>query len=399
MKLVNEKIARLKPSETLAVKAKAAQLRAAGREIIDLSTGEPDIDTPEHVKEGALRAMRDGKTKYTAVGGIPELRKAVAERLVTENKLPVAADQVVITNGGKHALYAVFDTILEPGDEVIVFAPYWVSYIPMIEMAGGKPVIVYPGERDGLRITPDRLKSAMTPRTRAVVINSPSNPTGVGYNREQLQALGRVIADSKALIISDEVYEKITYPHFTFTSFGESCPDLNDRLITVNAFSKSHSMTGWRIGYAAGPKEIISALERHQSQATSNVCSIAQYAALAALNGPNDFLKAMIQNFERRMSMATRVIQETPGLELKATPDGAFYLFIHFDLERLKESSAKIQSSSQLVGLFLDQAGVASVQGEAFGDDRAFRISVAAADETVEKGIRGIAQVMRDLIG
>lgn len=399
MGYVNQKISRLKPSETLAVKAKAAQLRAAGREIVDLSTGEPDVDTPEHIKEGAIKAMRDGKTKYTAVGGIPELRKAVAERLVTENKLPVAPDQVVITNGGKHALYAVFDTILEPGDEVIVFAPYWVSYLPMIEMAGGVPVVVHPGEQDGLRVSPERLKAALTPRTRAVVLNSPSNPTGVGYNREQLQAFGSVLADSRALIISDEVYEKIVYPHFTFTSFGESCPDLTDRLITVNAFSKSHSMTGWRIGYAAGPKEIISALERHQSQATSNVCSIAQYAALAALNGPHDFLKVMNQNFARRVALASKVIQETPGLELKATPDGAFYLFIHFDLERLKESSARVQSSSQLVEMLLDQAGVASVQGEAFGDDRAFRISVAAADETVEKGVRGIAQVMRDLIG
>lgn len=399
MNWVNGKISRLKPSETLAVKAKAAQLRAAGREIVDLSTGEPDIDTPEHIKEGAARAMRDGKTKYTAVGGIPELRKAVAERLVSENKLAVAADQVVITNGGKHALYAIFDTILEPGDEVIVFAPYWVSYLPMIEMAGGKPVVVHPGENDRLRVSPERLRAALTPKTRAVVLNSPSNPTGVGYDRQQLQAFGNVLADSKALIISDEVYEKICYSHFTFTSFGESCPELADRLITVNAFSKSHSMTGWRVGYAAGPKEIISALERHQSQATSNVCSIAQYAALAALSGPNDFLAVMNQNFARRVALASKIIEETPGLSLKASPDGAFYLFIHFDLERLKESPARIQSSTQLVGVLLEQAGVASVQGEAFGDDRAFRISVAAADETVEKGVRGIAQVMRDLVG
>lgn len=399
MGYVNQKVGRVKPSETLAVKAKAAQLRAAGREIFDLSTGEPDIDTPEHVKEGALKAMRDGKTKYTAVGGIPELRKALAQKLADENQILVAPDQVIVTNGGKHALYAFFDSVIEPGDEVIIFSPYWVSYPPMVEMAGGTPVIVRPLEGSKLRVTADQLKEALTSRTKVVVFNSPSNPTGVGYDRAQLQAFGRVLADSKALIVSDEVYEKVYYPHFSCTSFAAACPEIAPRIVTINAFSKSYSMTGWRVGYAAGPKEIISAMERHQSQATSNVCSIAQYAALSALSGPNDFLSVMRANFERRLSSALSVLESAPGLTIKARPDGAFYLFVHFDSERLKSAPAAISSSTELVGAFLERAGVAAVQGEAFGDDAGFRISVAAADDTVLRGVEGIAHVMREIAG
>ncbi len=399
MSYVNKKVGRVKPSETLAVKAKAAQLRAAGREIFDLSTGEPDIDTPEHIKEGALKAMRDGKTKYTAVGGIPELRKAIAQKLTEENKLDVGPDQVIVTNGGKHALFAFFESVLEPGDEVIIFAPYWVSYPPMVELAGGKAVIIQPQESNALRVTPEQLKAALTPQTKVVVINSPSNPTGVGYSRAQLQEFGKVLADSKALVVSDEVYEKVCYAHFQFTSLGEACPELSDRLVTINAFSKSYSMTGWRVGYASAQREIIAAMERHQSQATSNICSIAQHAALAALAGPQDFLKAMKANFERRLAHAISVLEKAPGLTIKARPDGAFYLFVHFDLERLKASGSRIKSSVDLVDAFLDRAGVAAVQGEAFGDDAGFRISVAAADETVSRGVAGISQVMKEILG
>jgi aspartate aminotransferase len=398
MGYVNAKIARLKPSETLAVKTKANELKAAGREVLDLSTGEPDIDTPQHIKDAAAKAMRDGKTKYTAVAGIPELRKAIAQKLTEQNKLQIAADQVIVTAGGKHALYALFDSILEPGDEVIVFAPYWVSYLPMVQMAGGTAVVVEPGLGDGLRISPDRLKAALTPKTKAVILNSPSNPTGIGYNRAQLIEFGKVLESSAALIVSDEVYEKTTYDHFTFCSFGDACSDLQSRLVTINAFSKSYSMTGWRVGYAAGPKEIISALERHQSQATSSVCSIAQYAALGALSGPHDFLTEMNGNFARRMALASRVIEETPGLELRDRPDGAFYLFVHYDKERLAASKIGLKGSTELVNFFLEKGGVAAVQGEAFGDDSAFRISVAASDDSVGRGIQAISECMKELM-
>lgn len=396
MDFVNSRLKRVKPSETLAVKARAAELIAQGRSIIDLSTGEPDIDTPQHIKDAASDALKRGKTKYTAVPGIPELRSAIAKKLTDENGLHVDANSVIVTNGGKQAIYSFFDCVLEPGDEVVIIAPYWVSYPAMVELCGGKPVVVTTRAEDGFKISPQALAGVMTSRTRCVIVNSPSNPTGVTYSKQELAALGAVIATSNALILSDEVYEKIVFGDFQFSSFVQACPALESRTVTVNAFSKSYSMTGWRVGYAAGPKEIIAAMGRHQSQTTSNVCTASQYGALAALNGSHDFIKAMLINFERRFAVAIETLNTTPGLRIHRRPEGAFYLFVDASRFFADKLVPGVNNSAGLANYLLEAAGVAVVPGEAFGDDRSFRISVAASDENVREGVRRIQSVLRE---
>lgn len=397
MGYTNARIQKVKPSETLAVKARAAELKAQGRSIIDFSTGEPDIDTPEHIKEGARKALVDGKTKYTAVNGIPELRTAIAEKLTKENKIAATPETVIVTNGGKQALDVAFEVILEPGDEVIIPAPYWVSYPPMVELAGGKPVIIKTDIESRYKITPDQLKAALTPKTKCVVFNSPSNPTGMGYTAKEITELAKVLANHSTLIISDEVYEKLTFDGYTFKSFAEVAPELASRVVTVNAFSKTYSMTGWRVGYATGPKEIIAAMGRYQSQSTSNVCSIAQYAALAALKGPHDFIASMITSFQRRMKTAIEILGTAPGLGKIPMPDGAFYLFIPYDKARFQNGPLKLSGSAQFTNMLLEKAGVAAVAGEAFGDDAAFRISVGAADDQIKAGAQAIATALREI--
>lgn len=399
MGLTNRKSALIKPSETLAVKARANELKAKGKTIVDLSTGEPDIDTPEHIKEAATKALKDGKTKYTPVQGIPELREAIAHKLTAENGIPTQPKQVVVTNGGKQALYSLFDVTLEHDDEVVILAPYWVSYPVMVEMAGGRPVIVSGDPKNGYRVTPSQLKAALTPRTRFVVLNSPSNPTGLGYSAAEQRALGDVIAQTGAMVISDEVYEKVTFGGFEFVSFEKACPALSGRVVTVNALSKTYSMTGWRVGYAAGPFEIIDAMIRHQSQSTSGINSISQYAAVAALTGPHDFINLMNQNFVRRIKAALEEIQKAPGLAVPCMPQGAFYLFINFSALQSATSNAAVANSTSFTNYLLDSAGVAAVPGSAFGDDGAFRISVAASDAAVAAGAQGIRQAVEQLLG
>ena len=394
----NKKAASIKPSETLAVKARAGELKAQGKTIIDLSTGEPDIDTPEHIKEAAVKALKDGKTKYTPAQGIPELREAIAEKLKLENGLVTAAKNVVVTNGGKHALYSLFDVTLEPGDEVIIFAPYWVSYPVMVEMAGGKPVIVHGDPAKGYRVTPEQLAKVLTARTKFVVINSPSNPTGLGYTAAEQKALGDQIARTNSLVVSDEVYEKVIFGGFDFVSFEKACPALAGRVVTVNALSKTYSMTGWRVGYASGPFEIIDAMIRHQSQATSGINSMSQYAAVAALKGRHDFIRTMNENFSRRMDSALSEIEKTPGLAVRCKPQGAFYLFVDFSGLRSKTKNSAVENSAAFTNYLLESAGVAAVPGAAFGDDFAFRISVAASDETVNAGARGIRSAVEQLL-
>jgi aspartate aminotransferase len=388
---------KLKPSETLAVKAEATRLKAQGMRIYDLSCGEPDIDTPEHIKEGAIKALRDGKTKYTEVGGIKELREAIAEKLTHENGIITDPTAVVVCNGGKQALQQLFEVILNPGDEVVIPAPYWVSYIPMVELPGGVPVVVKALPENAFKLTPDQLEQVLTPRTKAVIINSPSNPTGAAYTKSELAALGRVIAaKSTALVVSDEIYEKVTYGAFSFCSCATAMPEMAGRVVTVNGFSKAYSMTGWRVGYLTGPKDIVSAVGRLQSQSTSNVCSIAQYASVAALKGSQDFLAPMIASFERRITSAISIIEQCPSLKVVARPEGAFYLFIRFpDLARSGALEAK--SSGALVTHILQKAGVAAVPGEAFGDDAAFRISVAAADSEIQDGVSKLVEVVKSI--
>lgn len=397
--LTNKKAALIKPSETLAVKARANELKSQGKKIVDLSTGEPDIDTPEHIKQAAVQALAAGKTKYTPAQGIPELREAIAQKLIRENGISSAAKNVIVTNGGKQALYALFDVTLEPGDEVIIFAPFWVSYPVMVEMAGGKPVIVSGDPENGYRVSPQQLKAAITTRTKFVIVNSPSNPTGLGYSKAEQQALADVIAPTNAMVVSDEVYEKVTFGGFDFVSFEKAAPHLQGRVVTVNALSKTYSMTGWRVGYASGPGEIIDAMIRHQSQATSGINSIAQYAALAALQGPHDFITEMNSNFARRIEIAMAEIEKTPGLAVRCRPQGAFYLFVDFSELKKGTSNSAIKDSSAFANFLLDSAGVAAVPGSAFGDDLAFRISVAAADQAVLEGARGIRSAIERLVG
>lgn len=397
--LTNRKAALIKPSETLAVKARANELKSQGKKIVDLSTGEPDIDTPEHIKQAAIQALAAGKTKYTPAQGIPELREAIAQKLTRENGISSAAKNVIVTNGGKQALYSLFDVTLEPSDEVIIFAPFWVSYPVMVEMAGGKPVIVSGDPENGYRVSPQQLKAAITSRTKFIIINSPSNPTGLGYSKAEQQALAEVIVPTKAMVVSDEVYEKVTFGGFDFVSFEKAAPQLLGRVVTVNAMSKTYSMTGWRVGYASGPGEIIDAMIRHQSQATSGINSIAQYAALAALQGPHDFIAEMNRNFARRIEIAMAEINKTPGLTVRCLPQGAFYLFVDFSGLKAATSNSAVKDSTAFTNFLLDTAGVAAVPGSAFGDDLAFRISVAAADQAVLDGAQGIRSAVERLVG
>lgn len=390
---LNDLIQSIKPSATLAVKAKATDLKAQGRSIVDLSAGEPDVDTPEHIKEAATAALKAGKTKYTAVPGIPELREAVAQKFSSDG-IPTTAADVIITNGGKQALYECFRVVLNPGDEVVIPAPYWVSYPPMVELCGGRPVIAETSAAAGYKLQPEQLRAAITDRTRMIIMNSPSNPTGAAYTASELAALGEVMAESSALCVSDEVYEKLTYDGFTSASFASAAPPMAKRTVTVNACSKTYSMTGWRVGFATGPADVIKAMGKLQGQTTSNVCSIAQYAAVAAIAGSHEFLPPLLTCYRRRFQTALDAVKTIPGLHVAGVPQGAFYLFIRID-ELCQTGRTK--GSVDFATYLLEQEGVAVVPGAAFGDDRAFRISVSLADDVIEDGLARIARAVERL--
>jgi len=393
--LLNTRITKIKPSATLAVKAAANARKAAEKDVFDLSTGEPDFDTPESVKEAAFKAIRSGKTKYTEVGGIPELRSALAEKLTNENGIPTAVDSVIVTNGGKQAIYEAFDVTLEPGDEVIVPAPFWVSYPPMVEMCSGVPVIVNCSEESDYKITPEQLRAALTPKTRMVILNSPSNPTGMAYTEQEFQALGEVLKGSEALIMSDEVYEKVLFSGSRLISFAKAVPELAARTITINAFSKSYSMTGWRVGFATGPKEIIQAMIKHQSQTTSNVKTAGQYAGVAALKEPAEFFTKMAEAFERRVLMAMDIIATSPYLSVRKRPDGAFYLFVRIDKVI---QAGTISGSTQFAGRLMEETGVAAVPGVEFGDDGAIRLAVATSEQIIQEACQRLCQFTAGLM-
>jgi aspartate aminotransferase len=393
MSIINKRVAAVAESATLAVMAKAAALKAQGKTIIDLSTGEPDLDLPAEVKAAAIKAIEQGKNKYTPVAGIMPLREALAAKFKADNQIDTDPSRVIVTNGGKQALHSLFDVILEPGDEVIIPAPYWVSFPAMVQLSSGTPVIADTDWRTGYKLKPETLAELITDKTKAVIINSPSNPCGVAYSAAELRALGEVIARSKAYVVSDEVYEKITFDGFTHTSFAAANPALAERTITVNAFSKSYAMTGWRVGYATGPKEIIAAMIKHQGQTTSGVNSIAQHAALACLSLGNNFTSGMSQTFNRRIEKLMTKINNTPGLAIPSKPQGAFYLFIRID-EYLKNSGGSCNSSAQFAELLLDKIGLAAVPGAAFGDDGAVRISVGCPDAELEKAVAALATLV-----
>jgi aspartate aminotransferase len=390
-------IERVEPSPTIAAAAKANELKAQGRDIVAFTAGEPDFDTPQHVKDAAVAALNKGLTKYTAVNGILPLREVICRKLKRDQSLDYKPGEVVVTNGGKQAIAAVFAVLLNPGDEVVIPGPYWTSYPDMAKLAGGEAVIVPTTAQGGYLMTPESLRKACTARTRIILINSPSNPTGSCYSAAQLKALAEVIRtlpNSKEIVVlSDEVYENFTYDGFQYASILQVAPDLFDRVVIANAFSKAYAMTGWRVGYAAGPKWIIDAATTHQSQFTSNVCSIAQYAAAAAYNDDYAFPKMMCAEFQKRLDYVCEAVKEMNGVTLPVKPLGAFYAFLR--VEGLFGKSAggkKIQCANDFAAYLLEKFDTVVVQGEAFGDPGGVRISYATSMEQLKKGLDRIKQ-------
>ncbi len=383
----------IKPSPTLAVTARANALKAAGRDIIGLGAGEPDFDTPEHVKQAAIAAIEQGFTKYTAVDGTPELKTAIITKFKRDNGLDYGAEQILVSCGGKHSFYNLAQALLDPGDEVIIPAPYWVSYPPMVELAQGVPVIVSAPASQGFKITPEQLQAAITPRTRMVVINSPSNPTGAVYSEAELRALGEVLAQHPdILIVSDDIYEAIVWGQPPFRNILSACPELYERTMILNGVSKAYSMTGWRIGYAAGPAPLIKAMKTIQSQSTSNPTSIAQVAAQAALEQEQDFVRNMTETFAQRYRHVHTRLQELPGVHCPEA-QGAFYLFP--DFSAVIASHDGLSDDVALAEWLLEEAGVALVPGSAFGAPGFMRLSFATSLEQLDQALDRLARVLK----
>ena len=396
MKL-SERSKLIKPAVTLALAAKAQTMRAEGIDLVNFTAGEPDFDTPQRIKEAAVQALKKGMTKYTDVRGIEPLREAVTEKYLKEFGLRYTRDEVLVSCGGKHALYNLIQAVIDHGDEVIIPAPYWVSYSDMILLAGGTPKLIPTREEDGFRITPQQLKSALTSKSRAFVLNSPSNPTGAAYSRDHLEALCRVLEQHDCLIFSDDIYEKIVYDGFRFHSIVSINPKLRERTIIFNSVSKTYAMTGWRIGFAIGPAPVISAAAKIQSQSTSNPTSIAQAAALEALRGPQDEVKEMVREFQKRRDVIVKRLNSIPGLRC-FNPQGAFYVFPNVrSLFREKAGENKLTSASDFTEYLLDKARVLAIPGEDFGSSENIRISYATSLEEIEKGCERIENAVKKL--
>ncbi len=380
------RVGNLKPSPTLAISAKAKAMKAEGRDVVDFGAGEPDFDTPDNIKDAAINAIKGGFTKYTAVGGIPELKDAIIDKFKNDNTLEYTREEIIISCGGKHVLYNLCQALFQQGDEVIVPAPYWVSYPAMITLAGAEPVILNTGEETGFRIDTERLKESLTPKTRAIVLNSPSNPTGTVYSREELMAIYDTIKDTDILVISDEIYEKLLYEE-EFVSFANLGEDAKKRTIIVNGLSKSYAMTGWRLGYAAGDSDIIRAMTSIQSQSTSNPTSISQKAGVEALRGRQDDVLKMVQEFDKRRRYIIERLNTIKGVSCIA-PMGAFYVFPNISkLFGLSYKGTKVLSSTEFSSLLLKGALVTVVPGAAFGAEGYIRISYAKSLKEIEKGL------------
>lgn len=375
-------LGRISPSPTLAITSRVMELKRAGVDVIGLGAGEPDFDTPDFVKEAAIQAIRDGKTKYTNVDGTPELKAAIAAKFARDNGLTYKGDQISVNVGGKHTLFNAMVATIDAGDEVVIPAPYWVSYPDVVQFAGGVPVIVKAGPEQGYKLTPEALDAAITPKTKWVILNSPSNPTGAGYTADELKALGEVILKHPHVwVFADDMYEHIVYDGFRFATIAQVCPELYERTLTVNGCSKAYAMTGWRIGYAGGAPWLIKAIAKLQSQSTSNPCSVAQAAATAALTGDQSFLSTRNQAFQARRDMVVSMLNEIDGMTCP-TPEGAFYVYPSFAplIGKSTPSGRLIDSDEAFVGYLLDDAKVAAVQGAAFGLSPAMRISYATSD-------------------
>ncbi|NBQ83806.1 MAG: pyridoxal phosphate-dependent aminotransferase [Alphaproteobacteria bacterium] len=386
MYLIADRLSVIKPSPTIAVSMKAAELKAEGRDVIGLGAGEPDFDTPDHVKEAAIKAMTDGKTKYTAVDGIPELKQAIVDKFKRENNITCTPAEVSVGTGGKQVLYNALMVTLNPGDEVIIPAPYWVSYPDMVLLAGGVPVTVACPASNHFKLTPDQLEAAITPKTKWIILNSPSNPSGAGYSTDELKALAEVVRRHEQVhVLTDDMYEHLVYNGFVFSTFAEVAPDLQDRTLTLNGVSKAYCMTGWRIGYATGPQALIKAMAKIQSQSTSSPNSIAQYAAVAALNGSLDFMATNLKAFDERRQLVVDGLNAIDGIAC-ADPDGAFYVFPSIEgmIGRKRPDGGIIENDSDFVTWLLEDGGVAAVQGVAFGLEPHFRISYATSTEALQ---------------
>ena len=388
----------IKPSVTLAIAAKAGKLRAEGVDIVNFSAGEPDFDTPQHIKEAAIEALRKGMTKYTDVKGIEPLREAIAEKYRREYGLSYRREDVLVSCGAKHSLYNLLQAVVNPGDEVVIPSPYWVSYSDMALLAGGVPRLIATGQATGFRMAPAELEAALTPRTRVVILNSPCNPTGACYERDELLALARVLEKHDCLILSDDIYEKIVYDGFQFHNLVALSPALRDRTILVNGVSKTYAMTGWRIGYALGPSDVIGAGGKIQSQSTSNPTSIAQAAALEAIRGPQDDLPVMVREFAKRREVIVRLMNEIRGIRC-LKPQGAFYVFPNVSAVYGKKTAAgkQLQTPCDVADYLLEEAKVAAVPGEDFGSQEHIRFSYATSLEDIEKGCKRIKEALAKL--
>ncbi|THH35784.1 pyridoxal phosphate-dependent aminotransferase [Aliishimia ponticola] len=385
MDFLSATLARVKPSPTIAVTNKAAELKAAGRDIIALGAGEPDFDTPQNIKDAAVKAIAEGKTKYTVVDGIPELKKAVCAKFKRDNGLEYTPAQVSVSTGGKQVLYNALMATLNEGDEVVIPAPFWVSYPDMVLLAGGTPVIAEASIQTGYKLTADQLEAAITPKTKWLIFNSPSNPTGAGYSWDELKELTDVLMRHPHVwVLTDDMYEHLAYDDFEFCTPAQVEPRLYDRTLTVNGVSKAYAMTGWRIGYAAGPEELTKAMRKVQSQSTSNPCSISQWAAVEALNGTQDFLAPNNETFVRRRDLVVKMLNEVDGINCPV-PEGAFYVYpsIAGLIGKTSAAGTVIADDEAFATALLEETGVAVVFGAAFGLSPNFRVSYATADEAL----------------
>lgn len=397
--LQSASLARVKPSATLAVTAQAREMKRQGRDVIGLGAGEPDFDTPENIKAAAIEAIHRGETKYTDADGMPELKAAIVAKFARENGLKYETNQIHVASGGKPVIYNAFVATLNPGDEVIVPAPYWVSYPDMVLLAGGEPVTVIGEEADGFKLRPEVLDAAITPRTKWLILNSPSNPTGAAYTRAELEALAVVLRKHPQVwILTDDMYEHLVYGGFDYVTIAQVAPDLYDRTLTCNGVSKAYAMTGWRIGYAGGPKPLIDLMRKVASQTTSNPSSISQWAAVEALNGPQDFLAERAAAFEKRRDLVVSMLNQATGVRCP-TPEGAFYVYPSIEglIGKTTESGVVIADDEGFTAELLNAEGVAVVQGAAFGLSPYFRISYATSEAVLEEGCRRIQKFCASL--
>ena len=398
MSIISDNLKKIKPSPTIAVTQKARELKAAGKDIIGLGAGEPDFDTPDNIKPAAIKAMNDGDTKYTAVDGTPVLKQAIVNKFKRENNLDYKIDQVTVGVGGKHVIYNAMMATLNEGDEIIIPAPYWVSYPDIVLLAGGTPIILECNEKQGFKINPVELEKLIKPKTKWIILNSPSNPTGACYTEKDIRDIAEVLKKyPHVYILSDDIYEHVTYEEFKFFTIAQ-VDSFKDRVLTMNGVSKAYSMTGWRIGYAAGPTEIIRAIAKIQSQSTTNPSSISQAAAVEALNGTQDFIKKRATSFQERRDFVVKALNTIDGIEC-LNPDGAFYVFPSCKglMGKKDTNNKELKTDTDFVQSLLENTGIAVVQGSAFGLEGFFRISYATSMENLKKALEKISNFCRSL--